>query len=130
MSICGNEDLTLPKQILAVEKTYADECRSSTTMQGFALVPIANGAGHQVVIDEGCRERWVVAFDAGPALGLANSRARWAASTKKVIDVEVIGRPINRWVKASDTQLGTAHLHRLPRNVSPPDERATPKAFK
>ena len=45
MGMCGNEDFTLPKQIIAVEMTFADECRPSTTMQGFALVPIANGAG-------------------------------------------------------------------------------------
>ena len=64
------------------------------------------------------------ACDAGPASELANSdRARWAASTKKVIDVEVIGKPINHWVKASDTQLGTAHPHRLARDVSPPHQR-------
>jgi len=44
--MCGNEDFTLPKQILALEGTFADECRSSTTMQDFELVPIANGAGH------------------------------------------------------------------------------------
>ena len=46
MSIFGNEDVTLPVQILAVEKTCADECRSSTTMKGFALVQIVNRAGH------------------------------------------------------------------------------------
>jgi hypothetical protein len=72
MSTCGNEDFSLPEQIFAIEKTLADECRPSTTKQGFALVPIANGAGHSIVIDERCRERWVLrlrwraSFRAGP----------------------------------------------------------------
>lgn len=55
MGKCGNEDLTLPVQIIAVEKTFADERRPSTTKQGFALALIANGPGHELVIDEGCR---------------------------------------------------------------------------
>ena len=82
MSKCGNEDVTLPEQILAVEKTFADECRSSTTMPGFAVVPIANGAGHEPSSMRGVANARFFAFDAGPALELANSRARWAASTK------------------------------------------------
>ena len=131
MGMCGNEDFTLPKQILALEGTFADECRSSTTMQGFALVPIANRAGHGFVIDEGYRERWVcrlrcrASFRAGRL-----SRATANVYEGRVIDVEVFGRTINRWVKAPDGRLGSANVHRLARDVSPSPQRAKLKASK
>ena len=105
MGMCGNEDFTLPKQIIAVEMTFADECRSSTTMQGFALVPIANRAGHGFVIDEWYRERWVCRLRCGASFRAGRlSRATGNVHEGRFIDVEVIGNLISPWLQTLDRQ--------------------------
>ena len=130
MGMCGNEDFTLPKQIIAVEMTFADECRSSTTMQGFALVPIANGVGHCSSSMKGVANAGLFAFDGGPASELAHfarDRQRPRREVHRCRSHRESHQPL---VADIGQAVRSANVRALARKVSPSHLPAKSKASK